>query len=119
MKIPRYVRLIRFIGIFPGMKYSEVSILQYIRKYKIDFSVFKDLNFYLTDFLKATITAEVSIFDSSLNVNYKGLIENWFFNLGRRIGKPFELYLNDNLDSKLVGSPMLYQSANDIVGFIK
>jgi len=110
---------INFIGFFAGMIYSEASILQYVRKNKIDFSVFKDLNFYSIDFLKATLTPEVYILDSSLNVKWKGLIDNWFFSLGRRRGQPTEFYLNDNLDSLIVGSPFLYHSSNDIVGFIK
>ncbi len=110
---------INFIGIFPGKKYSEAKILQYLRKYKMEISVFRDSDFYLTDFLKATVTPEVYILDSFLNVKYKGLIDNWFYSLGRRRGKPTEYYLSENLDSLIVGSPFRFQPTNAIGCFIK
>jgi hypothetical protein len=59
---------------FSVKKYLVTKVLQYLRKSKIDFLEFKDLNFYLTNFLKATKNPKVYIFDSFLIVKFKGLV---------------------------------------------
>ncbi len=59
---------------FSGKKSLVNKVLQFLKNSKIDFLEFNDLNFYLTNFLKATKIPQGYIFDSFLIVKFKGLI---------------------------------------------
>lgn len=110
---------VTFIGVFPGIKYNETKILPYLKRNKLKMQVFIDPDLVLTTYLKATITPEVFILDKSNSIIYQGLVDNWFYSLGRRRSKATELYLEDNLRNFVKDIPLKYQTTRAMGCFIR
>lgn len=108
---------LNFIGIFSGKDINETSVSNYIERYKIQFPVFIDTNFVVADYLAATVTPEVFLLDKNDTVFYHGMIDNWYYSLGRRRNKPTEHYLEDNIHSLLNKQSAKYPS-NEALGCI-
>lgn len=109
--------MLNFIGIISGNAVEESVITQYAKHYKINFPIFVDTTYVLSDFLGAKITPEVFLLDSNSSIIYKGLIDNWYYSLGRKRSKPTEHYLEDNIKTVIEDKPLKYLS-NDAIGCI-
>ncbi len=108
---------LNFIGIFSGKGIKESNILNYIERYKIQFPVFLDTGFVVADYLSAKVTPEVFLLDKNDTIFYHGMIDNWYYALGKRRNKPTENYLKDNISSLLNEQTAKYFS-NEALGCI-
>ncbi|HEY6160601.1 MAG TPA: redoxin domain-containing protein [Bacteroidia bacterium] len=96
----RYLRdSIRFYAIFPGKLYSEEEIGKFFKDYDIGMPYFTDEDRRLTDFLEATVTPEVFLVDKGGFVQYKGRIDNWAYDIGRKRPAATEHDLSDALEA--------------------
>ncbi|MBJ05468.1 MAG: hypothetical protein CMP65_06205 [Flavobacteriales bacterium] len=92
-----------FYTFFPSKVYSKDKTLDFISINKIDMKIIIDTNQVLTKFLNAKITPECFVVDSNFNLIYKGLIDDWIKELGRKgqfvqneyLINSLKLYLNN------------------------
>src|ERR1051326_2775740 len=90
---------IRFYAIFPGRLYSEQEIENFFKDYDIGMPYFTDEDLKLADFLKASVTPEVFLVDKGGFVQYKGRIDNWAYDIGRKRPSATEHDLADALEA--------------------
>jgi len=104
-------RGVTIYGVFPGRHFDLDTIRKFIRTYKLDFSALLDENYRLTRMLKATITPEVFVIDAEGGIIYSGMIDNWFYSLGRKRGLVTEFYLKDAIAAVLENNkPAVYRT---------
>ncbi len=101
---------LNFIGVFSGKGINESTISDYIKRYKIQFPAFLDTGFIVSDFLAAKVTPEVFLLDENEVIFYRGMIDNWYYMLGKRRNKPTENYLEENIKSLLSRQAAKYPS---------
>lgn len=101
---------LNIIGIVPGKAYSTKEVKQYISDYKINFSVYIDSQKELTSYVKGTVTPEVILINSQGNLIYRGAIDDWVQELGKKKLKPQELYLETAISQYLKGESITQRS---------
>ncbi len=91
-----------FYGIFNGDLGNKSSALNFTKKYKINFTLLKDEKNSLKEMLGATISPEVFVIQNK-KIVYKGMIDNWFFALGKKRQIITEHFLKDALKAIVSG----------------
>jgi len=71
-------------GIVPGKAYSAKEISKFIKDYKINFPVYVDPKKELTTYIKGTVTPEVILMNQQGEVIYRGAIDDWVSDLGKK-----------------------------------
>src|SRR5688572_26182692 len=71
-------------GIVPGKAYSVKDVSGFIKDYKINFPVYIDPKKELTDYINGTITPEVVLMNKQGAVIYRGAIDDWVSDLGKK-----------------------------------
>jgi thiol-disulfide isomerase/thioredoxin len=71
-------------GIVPGKAYSAKEISKFIKDYKINFPVYVDSKKELTTYIKGTVTPEAILMDQQGEVIYRGAIDDWVSDLGKK-----------------------------------
>jgi thiol-disulfide isomerase/thioredoxin len=71
-------------GIVPGKAYSAKEISKFIKDYKINFPVYVDSKKELTTYIKGTVTPEVILMNQQGEVIYRGAIDDWVSDLGKK-----------------------------------
>ena len=92
-----YDTLIRIFGIVPGKAYSPAEVDAYARDYGITFILFIDRQKKLTRSLGAMVTPEVILTNDKGEVIYRGAIDDWVTDLGKKKLRPANAYLEDAL----------------------
>ncbi|MBP8755301.1 MAG: redoxin domain-containing protein [Chitinophagales bacterium] len=90
-----------FVGIVPGNFYSEQKIDSFKTLYNVQGFLLLDRDKKLTNYLKATITPETFVLDSTGTVRYSGAIDNWAVDLGQKREVITEFYLMDAIEALL------------------
>lgn len=103
----KYSSIIGFYGIFPGRSYTDKQIKEFVSSYQLSIPVLVDPKMKLTKSLKGEVTPEVFLFDASGKCVYKGAIDNWLVELGKKKIKPDQHYLQDAIEQTLRGEPVL------------
>lgn len=103
----RFSSQVSFYGIFPGRTYSDVQINEFVSSYKLTIPVFVDKKMKLTNALKAEVTPEVFLFDSTGKCIYRGAIDDWLVALGKKKTKPDQHYLLNAIEQTLRNEPVL------------
>lgn len=93
-------------GIFSGKTNADSTILAFSRDYKLSFPLLVDATKQLAKLLKAQVTPEVYLFDSTGRFVYSGAIDNWLLDLGKKRLKPDEFYLHDAIERTLKNIPV-------------
>lgn len=93
-------------GIFSGKTNTDSTILKFSRDYKLSYPVFVDATKRLAKLLKAEVTPEAYLFDSTGRCVYSGAIDNWLLDLGKKRLKPDEFYLQDAIERTLKNMPI-------------
>lgn len=88
---------VRFCGVFSSEWYSAEEVEAYRSKYDLGFEFFFEAKNQLSSELKATVTPEVFVLNRSGNVIYKGKIDNWVNQLGKKKLEVSEHYLENAL----------------------
>lgn len=85
-----------FYGVFPE-QFSVKEIKRFKKDYNLSMLLLRDDKMKLVQYLEATVTPEVFLLDEQLNLQYKGAIDNWFYELGKYRLNTTEQYLIDAL----------------------
>lgn len=92
--------------VFPGQLYSSEEINGFLSEYELSITSVLDTDKKLTRMLGAAVTPESFLLDSAGKVVYKGAIDNWFVEAGKKREVVTEHYLTDALESFLSGKPI-------------
>ena len=93
-----YKNDIDFYTIFTPLIFSENLTINFIKKTQLKIPLIIDTNHVVTAFLDAQITPECFLLDSNLNTIYRGKIDDWIKELGRKGRKIQNNYLEDNIN---------------------
>ena len=110
----RYSKKVNFIIFFPGPYYSIEEIELFIKENKIEIDFINDIDFKITNSLKATIVPESFIIDTKSKIIYQGLIDNWVSELGRTRQYTSKNYLEDGINSALNNKKIIIKKTNAV-----
>ena len=71
-------------GIVPGRTYSVKLVKEFAKDYKISFPIYIDPKKELTAYIKGKVTPEVILLNKSGDVIYRGAIDDWVSELGKK-----------------------------------
>lgn len=94
--VERFGASTEFYGVFPA-QFSLKDIKHFKKEYKISIHLLQDDKMKLTGFLGATVTPEAFLLNAVHELEYRGAIDNWFYELGRYTINTTEQYLVDAL----------------------
>ena len=94
---------LQVIGIAPADGATAENIGEFARSYQFDFPILLDSQKIFTHVFKAKITPEVFLVDRSGNLLYRGMVDNWFYELGKYRNVVTENYLHDAIIAALAG----------------
>src|SRR5687768_3023576 len=97
---------INIYGVVPGSTYSNEEVKKYIKDYKIVFPVMIDPQKAFTSMVKATVTPEVVLVNETGNIVYRGAIDDWVEELGRKKVKPEQHFLKEAINQYLQNKPV-------------
>ncbi len=97
---------IQISGIIPGQAYSAQELQDYVKAYNILFPVMIDSQKEFSNYVKATVTPEVVVTDQSGLQVYRGAIDDWVLDLGKKKLKPEQHYLQQAIEQYLQGQPV-------------
>ena len=80
----QFSRELGVYGIVPGKAYSKKDVNEFVKDYKIDFPIFIDSKKELTAYLEGTVTPEVILISRKGEVIYRGAIDDWVSDLGKK-----------------------------------
>lgn len=92
---------IKFVGVFPGSEEHIGQFENFKVKYKINYPLIKDEKLKLIATLKATVTPEVFLIDSSGKIVYHGAIDDWAIKLGKTRQQATVNYLENAIEGLL------------------
>lgn len=99
----KYSAAVFFTGIIAGKAYSDRTVLDFIRKYKIAFPVYIDSSRTLSSLLQAKVTPEAYFLRTERDILYHGSIDNWVKDLGMQGARATKFYLRDAIEETLAG----------------
>lgn len=94
---------IRFIGVFPGTRYTVTEQQQYLSENPLPFPCITDPDFAFTREVKARITPEVVVATAQGILLYQGRIDNWAYALGKKRQKITSHDLKEVLEKRASG----------------
>ena len=112
-------RGIKFIGVVAGKNYPEQEISDFKQKNKLPFTLLLDPDFILKKQLNATTTPEAFLVDNSGKTLYRGLIDNWAYEIGKVRPMVTEHYLTDAADAFLENKKIATDSTKAIGCYIE
>ena len=71
-------------GVVPGKAYSKKDVNEFVKDYKINFPIYIDSKKELTTYLQGTVTPEVILISKKGEVIYRGAIDDWVSDLGKK-----------------------------------
>ena len=110
---------IKVYGVFTGQYFTKKKIKRFNKKYKLNFPVYLDPELDLAKYLSATITPEVFLADSTGEILYSGMIDNWFVRLGVKRQLITERYLSDAISAYLGDEEISVKKTKSVGCFIE
>lgn len=110
---------VTFYGIVPGKLYTATSINAFMQTYAISFPMYFDLDKHFTTQMKATKTPEVFVMDNKSMVRYRGRIDNWAYELGKKRKVITEHELIDALEALVSNQPIRVPKTEPIGCYIE
>lgn len=101
-----YKSEISIYGVVPGNTYSNEEVRKYIKDYQLGFPVMVDPQKKVTFFVQATVTPEVVLVNQTGNIIYRGAIDDWVEELGRKKLKPEQHFLKEAINQYLQNKPV-------------
>lgn len=105
---------IRFLGVFPGNKYTRAEIQKYLTENPLSFPCVLDPEKKLTQELKASITPECVVLDKKGKKLYQGRIDNWAYALGKKRPVITAHDLKDVLEKRSRGDAVLFRKTEAV-----
>jgi thiol-disulfide isomerase/thioredoxin len=97
---------INIYGVVPGSTYTNEEVKKYIKDYKIIFPVMVDPKKQFTSMVEATVTPEVVLVNQDGAIVYRGAIDDWVEELGRKKIKPEQHFLKEAINQYLQNKPV-------------
>jgi thiol-disulfide isomerase/thioredoxin len=110
-----YAGRIELYGIIPGKTYSRAVIAAFAKKYKVNYPLLIDESLAFSKYLQAEITPEAVFLDAGNLLVYRGALDNWLSDLGKRRATVTETFLLDAVDRNLRQQPVA-RKRNKAVG---
>ena len=104
---------VAWVGVFNRWEASS-AVRTFIKEYNLPFSVVLDQRHDLIRYLDAQVTPEVFLLNKKAEILYRGAIDNWFFDLGKRRSVITENYLNDALLAAQARKPIAVKSTKPV-----
>jgi hypothetical protein len=108
-----------FIGVVSGKNYPEDDINQYMQKHQLKFKMLLDPDFSLKEGLNASVTPEAFLLDKNGKILYRGMIDNWGYEIGKVRAQVTEHYLTDAMDNYLQNKTIAPDSTKAIGCYIE
>jgi hypothetical protein len=104
---------ITMIGVVSGTYYDKGMVDVFISKFAIEYTILMDSAYVHRNKWKATVTPEaiLSVDDS---VVYRGLIDNWFYEIGKSSNKTTSHYLIDAISALVEGRELTEKETKPI-----
>ncbi len=102
----RFQQNLNVFGIVPGNAYNAKEVIDFGKKYSLDFKLFIDPKLELTNYLKASITPQAIILNSNGQLVYTGAIDDWVISLGKKRLQVTEHYVEDAIEQSLQFTPV-------------
>jgi thiol-disulfide isomerase/thioredoxin len=112
------VKGVELIGIIPTTDFSLPDILTYQKTYNLSITLLRDEHNNLVKYFGASITPEVFLVNSKLEVIYSGRIDNWAYELGKKRKVITEHNLIDAIDLTLANKPVTTKKTEAVGCFI-
>ena len=100
----QYASSVRFVALFP----SKTDTPRLIRQFRTDcglvFSGKSDVGAKLARQLRARVTPEVVLLDTTGRIRYRGAIDDWYVALGKHRSDATEYYLHNALNALMAGN---------------
>ena len=97
---------IQIFAIVPGSTYTDEKVRKFYKEYGLTFPIYTDRKLQLAKKMKATVTPEVFLFNTTGKLVYRGAIDDWLQELGKKKTKPEQHYLRDAILQCLNGQPV-------------
>ena len=110
----KYKQHLQVYAIVPGNTYDAATIASFKQKYKVNFDFFADTSLQLTKYLQATVTPEVLLLNTNMQLIYSGAIDNWAIALGKKRVKTTEFYLVNAIENTLHQQPVSISHTNPV-----
>lgn len=110
---------IPLIGVVSGKNYPENEINEYREKHQLKFPVLLDPDFVLQKKLGALITPEAFLIGQDGKVLYRGMIDDWGYEIGKVRPKVNVHYLTDATEAYLAHQPISPDSTKAIGCYIE
>mgnify|MGYP003542988682 FL=1 len=110
---------ITFIAVVAGKNYPEEEIKVYREHNRFTFPILLDPDFVLQKRLNAIITPEVFLVNNKGETLYRGLIDNWAYEIGKVRPMVSEHYLMDAVTAFLKNRPIQPDSTKAIGCYIE
>jgi peroxiredoxin len=104
---------VAWLGVFNRWE-DSLAVGQFVENYKIPFPVVLDPQQVLIQQLDAHVTPEVFVLDQKCRILYRGAIDNWFYELGKRRSVITENFLVDALEATQQGKPLLIKATKPV-----
>jgi Redoxin len=96
-------RGVTFALVYPGEQTDPEAIRDHVREYHYPFVALRDPDFSFVDFVDATVTPEVAVFDSRRTLRYVGRIDDRYLSAGQMRPGATRHDLVDALEGVLAG----------------
>ena len=80
----QFSRELGVYGIVPGKAYSIKDVNEFVKDYKINFPIYIDSKKQLTTYMGGKVTPEVILMTKQGEVIYRGAIDDWVSDLGKK-----------------------------------
>jgi hypothetical protein len=105
--------------VVPGDYFSREQLTTFAQRFQLALPIVRDSSWQLTRQFAARVTPEVYIFRKNGDLLYRGAIDNWVFDLGKKRQRITEHYADTVLMAALAGTPLPAGSTRAIGCFIE
>ena len=105
---------VELLAVYPMPYIKAEKIKNFAQKYQLPITHLIDSRQKLTQLLSASITPEVFLLNNEGEVIYQGMIDNWFYSLGKSRSVITEHYLTDAVASYLEKKPIAVKKTNAV-----
>lgn len=95
---------VRFVGLYPTSFIAVDSAIRFARESRFDFPQVMDGDCAIANALRARVTPECFVLDSTGDLFYRGAIDNWAVRAGRHRVNATEHYLLDAINAVVSGN---------------
>jgi peroxiredoxin len=106
-------------AVVTGSYYSHEEITQFILQYDLEVPVLLDPDKQLAKLLQPLVTPEAFVVNQEGNLVYRGAIDNWAVDLGKKREVVTEFYLRDVLRAVIQGEEIPYSKTTAVGCFIE